>query len=378
MNHRRSVDPAASWGVFAALNVSAVFERQPVNRDSPIDRRVRRQGDNQSPYVGTGIRRTALLTSVLPDRSKAPAYAALAAVCFFWGTTYLGIRIAIESMPPAVLVCVRYFLSGYILLLAARFSGAHLPRGRELLANAISGVLVLGIGNGALAYAELIIPSGLASLFITISPFWYVIFEALLPGGVPLHAPTILGMVVGFSGSALLFVPGILVSGLGSHTFLGFLILQVGSIAWCLGSIYQRRQPAKAHPVVTGAVQQLASSFASLPVALLTAPRHLTITSRSMWALCYLVVFGSIVGYSAFAYSIARLPVALVSIYPYVNSVVAVALGWMFFREPFGPRELLAMTIIFGGVAIVKWQTSKAEQQRALAEPARISSDSRL
>ncbi len=293
------------------------------------------------------------------------AYAALAAVCVFWGTTYLGIRISIESVPPAMLITVRYFLSGAILLIAARLTGAHLPRGRELLHNAISGLLILGVGNGALAYAELIVPSGLASLMITISPFWYVIFEAALPGGVKIHAPTVLGMVVGFAGTALLFLPGAS-GGFNRQTLVGFLILQIGCIGWCLGSIYQRRQATRAHPIVTGAVQQLACSVGFAPVALFTMPRHIAVTERSMWAVIYLVVFGSIIGYSAFAFAIARLPVAIVSIYPYVNSVVAVALGWLFYREPFGPREFAAMVIIFAGVGIVKWQTSRVERKNAV------------
>src|ERR1700733_4803234 len=110
------------------------------------------------------------------------AYLALAAVCIFWGTTYLGIRMALESFPPAVLVALRYFISGGILLIAAKLTGAHLPRGRELWATALSGALVIGVGNGALAYAEEWVPSGLASLIITMSPFWFVIFETLLPG----------------------------------------------------------------------------------------------------------------------------------------------------------------------------------------------------
>ena len=295
------------------------------------------------------------------------AYTALAAVCFFWGTTYLGIRIAIESLTPALLIAVRFLLSGSILLIAARLSGAHLPRGRELLHNALSGVLILGIGNGALAYAEQLIPSGLASLVITISPFWYVIFEAVLPGGVKIHAPTVLGMIVGFAGSALLFLPGSTSAGLNGRTLAGFLILQVGCIGWCLGSIYQRRQATKAHPIVTGAVQQVASGLAFVPIALFTMPRHIAVSQRSAWAVVYLVIFGSIVGYSAFAFAIARLPVAIVSIYPYVNSAVAVALGWMFYREPFGPREFAAMAVIFSGVAIVKWQTARAELQSKAA-----------
>ncbi|MDQ6704496.1 MAG: EamA family transporter, partial [Acidobacteriota bacterium] len=141
----------------------------------------------------------------MPDIAALPArkaYLALAAVCFFWGTTYLGIRIALEAFPPAVLVSTRFLISGGIMVAVSLRRGAHLPRGRELAMASLCGVLILGIGNGALAYSELLIPSGLASLFITISPFWLIGIEALIAGGAPLHGPTILGMIAGFSGTA--------------------------------------------------------------------------------------------------------------------------------------------------------------------------------
>jgi drug/metabolite transporter (DMT)-like permease len=299
----------------------------------------------------------------MSSRSSAIAYVALAAVCFFWGTTYLGIRMSLESFPPAILIALRYLLSGGILLLAAKFQGAHIPRGRELWGTGLCGVLIIGVGNGALVWAEQLIPSGVASLIITVSPFWFVIFEALLPGGVKLHAPTIFGMVIGFAGTSLLFLPGLGSSGFSPNMLAGFLILQVGCMAWCLGSILQRRLTTQAHPVVTGAVQQLASSLAFMPLALWIPHAPIVLHRRAVWAVAYLVVFGSIVGYSAFAYSIAKLPVAIVSIYPYVNSIVAVALGWLFYREQFGRREFLAMVIVFLGVGIVKWQTAKVERR---------------
>src|SRR4051812_45577817 len=126
----------------------------------------------------------------MPRRASLSAYLALVAVSFFWGTTYLGIRISIETLPPAFVVCARFLLSGSILLLIAQLKGAHVPRGRELWVASATGVLILGVGNAAAVYAEEIIPSGLASLFITISPFWLVGFEAMM-GGERLHAPTI-------------------------------------------------------------------------------------------------------------------------------------------------------------------------------------------
>ncbi len=128
-------------------------------------------------------------------------YLALVAVCFFWGTTYLGIRMALETFPPMLLVCVRYIISGSLLLGFARVRGLYLPEGKDLAWACFSGLLTLGIGNGALVASETRIASGLAGLIVTISPFWMVGVEALLPGGERLHAPTIGGMAVGLAGA---------------------------------------------------------------------------------------------------------------------------------------------------------------------------------
>lgn len=285
-------------------------------------------------------------------------------MCFFWGTTYLGIRMALESFPPLVLVSTRFILSGSILVAAALARGARLPRGRDLLIAALSGILILGIGNGCLTFAELLIPSGLAGLISTLSPFWLVGIEAAMPGGERLHAPTIFGMIVGFGGVALLLSGEVGGGVFGRAAWTGFLLLQVGMVAWTGGSLYQRRQRADAHPIVVGAVQQLFSGLAVLPLAIVSGNHHVAWSARGVVALFYLVTFGSIVGYSAYAYALDRLPVAVVSVYPYVNSVVAVALGWLFYREPFGTREAAAMLVIFAGVGLVKWQSGKAALAR--------------
>ena len=261
---------------------------------------------------------------------------------------------SLETFPPLQLLCLRYLLSGSLLLLFAKSRGLYLPRGRELAAACFSGFLTLGIGNGALVFSEVLIPSGIAGLILSISPFWMVGAEALLPGGERLHAPTMGGMAVGLAGAALLFMPDAHTHAIDRNLLNGFLMLQVGMVGWSFGSIYQRRKAGKAHPIVAGGVQQLAAALILLPfaAAIPQAPVHWSV--RGVTALLYLVVFGSLVGYSAYVYAMDRLPVALVSIYPYANAVVAVFLGWLFYREPFGRREFLAMAIIFAGVAIVK------------------------
>jgi drug/metabolite transporter (DMT)-like permease len=295
-------------------------------------------------------------------------YLALVAVCFFWGTTYLGIRMSLESFAPFQLVAIRYLLSGGLLLLFAKARGLHVPRGRDLLSASVSGVITLGIGNTALVVAETMIPSGIAGLIITISPFWLVGVEALLPGGARLHAPTIGGMAVGLLGALLLFTPEPGSSTAFDHAFMvGFLVLQLGMAGWSFGSILQRRRPGKAHPVIAGGVQQLATGVALTPIALLAHEHPIQWSTRGVLALLYLVFFGSLVGYSAYIYSMDRLPVAIVSVYPYVNAVVAVALGWLFYREPFGLREAAAMIVIFASVGVVKRYTLKPSAPKPAA-----------
>lgn len=281
-------------------------------------------------------------------------YVALVAVCFFWGTTYLGIRMSLETFPPLTLVAVRYLISGTLTLAFAWYRGLYIPRGKELAAACVAGLGTLTIGNGALVISETLIPSGMAGLIVAMSPFWMVGVEALLPGGESLHAPTIGAMALGLAGAALLVTPGSGPQGAGHSLLIGFLVLQIGMAGWSFGSIYQRRNAGKAHPVVAGGIHQLAAALAMVPFALLVPHQPLHWSTRGVGALLYLVVFGSLVGYSAFVYAMDRLPVAVVSIYPYVNAVVAVTLGWLFYREPFGLRESVAMLVIFAAVALVK------------------------
>ena len=210
---------------------------------------------------------------------------------------------------------------------------ARIPSGRELWFTALFGVIIIGIGNGCLAFAELWVPSGLAALFITTSPFWMIGMEALIPGGERLHAPTILGLLVGLAGSILLVAPSAIQEGFNGPLLRGFLILQLGCCGWALGSILQRRHTTKAHPVVSGAVQQLATGLVYLVPALLARPHPLAWSGRSVGAVFYLAICGSIIGYSAYIYALSQLPVSVVSIYSYINPIIAVLLGWRFYRE---------------------------------------------
>ncbi|MBL8239075.1 MAG: EamA family transporter [Bryobacterales bacterium] len=285
-------------------------------------------------------------------------YAALIAICFFWGTTYLGIRMALESFPPLLLVALRFLLSGTVLLAWARWKGWTMPGGWELVRTCLFGLMLLGVANGCLTFAETWIPSSLAALFLTTAPFWLVGLEALMPNGERLTATVVAGLALGLAGVVILVMPGSGTLVMGPNLWKGFLVLQVGSFFWNAGSIFQRRWRAKTHPLLTGAVQQLAAGVVYLAATLVVPERPVTLSANGVAGLLWLVTFGSIVGYSAYIYALETLPVSLVSIYTFINPVVAVALGKLFYDEPFGRKEITAMVIIFAGVLIVKARTA--------------------
>ena len=276
-------------------------------------------------------------------------------MCVLWGTTYLGIRIAVETIPPLYMISVRYIISGAVLLVAAALGGAKLPRGRELLYTAICGIICIGIGNGFLAIVEKWLPSGLAALFYATSPFWMVGIDASLPHGKRPRISTVAGLFVGVAGVIYLVLPVARGEGLTGSTIAGFLLLQISGIGWALGSLLQKRVKTQTVPFISGAVQQFAAGLAvGLPALIFEKPPH-AVSLRSELAVVYLVVFGSIVGFSSFIYCLVRLPVAIVSIYTFANPIVAVWLGWLILGEPLGYRELTAMLIILGGIALVRW-----------------------
>jgi drug/metabolite transporter (DMT)-like permease len=281
------------------------------------------------------------------------AYGALAAVCWLWGTTYLAIRMANESLPVAFFLATRFLLSGGALLAICAARGSRLPRGRELADTVLAGVLTLGVGNGCLILSEHYIPSGIAALFVATTPFWMVGVESLFPAGERIGLRSLAGLLVGFAGCALLVAPEVGRLGFSSHYWKGFLALQVGALGWSFGSIYNRNRPRTVHAFVNGAVQQLGAGLSSLPLAL-AGDWPAAWTARSTAAFFYLVIFGSIIGFSAYVYALDHLPVAVATLYSYINPVVAVWLGWLVYREPFGAREAAAMAVIFLGVGLVK------------------------
>jgi drug/metabolite transporter (DMT)-like permease len=295
------------------------------------------------------------------------AYAALAAVCFFWGTVYLGFRIAVEDFGVPILMGVRFFSAGAVTLLVARAVKAKMPSAREFLVTAFYGIIILGLGIGTLAFAVQWIPSGLVAILNTTSPFWMVGVETLLPGGDRPNFPTIGGMLVGLAGTLLLVAPDAMQQGFGGAIVFSFLILQLGCGGFALGSILERRHATTTHPIVNGAVQELATGFVFLIPALLLPHAPVHWTGRGVTAILYLIVFGGIVAYSSYLYAMKHLPVSLVSIFTYVNPVVALVVGSLLYSERLKPRYVVSMAIIFAGVLIVNRYSRRERRSAGIA-----------
>lgn len=292
----------------------------------------------------------------MKGREKFAPYAAWLAVCFFWGTTYLAIRVGLETLPPMLFAGIRFLIAGGLVFAFMRlWRGARLPRGREWLDLSVVGLMLLGVGNGIVVWAEQWVPSGLTALLVATGPFWVAGFELRHKDGERTSLRAVAGMLIGFAGLALLVAPALFGASLSGHYLLGVIALQIGCASWSGGSVYAKRHHAGVHPMMNSAVQMLVAGLALTLVGTVTGEwTNLRFSARSVSALAYLIVFGSIVAYGSYTYAMQKLPLSLVSTYSYINPLIAVLLGWMILSEPLGWREVMATAIILGGVALVK------------------------
>ncbi|HEY8490054.1 MAG TPA: EamA family transporter [Dehalococcoidia bacterium] len=285
--------------------------------------------------------------------------AAFAAVYLIWGSTYLGIRFAIETLPPFSMASVRFLVAGLVLYLWARASGADRPSGRHWLTAAVAGGLLLAGGNGGVVWAEQRVPSGLAALLVATVPLWMAVLEWARPGGTRPRAGVAVGVALGLGGVALLAGPGELAGGARPDP-LGTAVLLLASLSWAAGSVYLRRAPLpRSQALATG--MEMVAGGALLGLAALAAgePGGLDLggaSLRSWLALAYLVIFGSLVGFTAYTWLLKATTAARASTYAFVNPVVAVFLGWALAGEPVTARTLLAAAAILGAVGLITWQ----------------------
>ena len=290
---------------------------------------------------------------------KTKLWIALLALYIVWGSTYLAIRFSVETIPPFLHAALRFLVSGAILFVWRRAAGDAIPTIGNWKSTAIVGTLLLLGGNGLVALAEKTVPSGIAALMISTSPFWLVLFESLRAKGTKPTWLSILGLVIGFGGVFLLIGPSeITGSGQKFDTF-GTILLLIAPILWSSGSIYARGADMPKSTLLSTGMQMLAGSVSLFIVSVATGELNGfsfgEVSMRSWWGLIYLITFGSLVGFVAYGWLIHNAPVSLFSTYAYVNPVVAVFLGWLFAGEVLNARMAVASAIIIGSVILINY-----------------------
>ena len=266
------------------------------------------------------------------DRQRRLAYLAWCAVCLIWGTTYLGIRISLESMPPALMGGIRWTIAGALLALYLVARGEKLPPPSRWGSIALLGFLLLGLGNGGVVFAEQWITSGLAAVLVATSPFWMATVEACLPDGERLRARVMAGLLIGFGGIVVLVWPELTPGAAGNRQFVaGVIAIQIAALGWALGSSYSRRHARHDNVLATTAYQMLAGGLILTAAGTFRGEwSDLFFTVRTATALAYLSTIGAIGGFVAYTYALRHLPVSFVALYAYVNPVIAVGLGVLF------------------------------------------------
>jgi drug/metabolite transporter (DMT)-like permease len=319
----------------------------------------------------------------VPER-EAPAgrvVLAFAAIYVLWGSTYLGIKYAVETIPPFLMAGTRHLTAGLALYAWNRARGEPRPRARDWGVAAIIGALMLFGGNGLVSWAERRVPSGLAALIVASVPIWMTVLEALQKRRAP-RAAVIAGLVVGLLALGFLVVPGRL-SGGGHVDPLGAAALLTASLSWAAGSLYSRRAKLPVSTFLAIAMEMIAGGAVLWAVGLGVGEagglRLAAVSTKSLVALAYLVVFGSLAGFSAYMWLLKVTTPARVSTYAYVNPVVAVLLGWAVAGEAVTLRVGLAAAGIVGAVAIIirfggnrKEKKEVAREVAPAEEPARL------
>jgi len=292
---------------------------------------------------------------------KGKALIAYLIVCVFWGSTYLAIKVGVTELPPFLFAGLRFLVAGLILLAVARALGDPLPRKSDWRTLAIVGLLLLAGGNAFVVWSEQYVASGIASIFVVTVAMWTALFDAIIPGGSSeLNWRVVAGLLLGFLGTLLLV--GASPAELLAADKRGPLALTMASASWSLGTVYAKRHPTQASPYMGAAFQMIVGGGAVALVGTMLgewASWHLS--TRGIGAIAYLVIFGSILGYSAYSYALRHASATIVGTYAYVNPVIAVLLGWLLLHEPVGSRTFIAMGMIL--VAVV-WIQFSLKQRR--------------
>ena len=301
---------------------------------------------------------------------KSKIWFALITLYIVWGSTYLGIKVAIETIPPFFQGALRFLISGLIILIWQKSSGQAMPTRKQWFSTFIIGTLLLLGGNGLVSWAEQFIPSGIAALIIATVPLWLVIMEAVRPGGIKPTWQAIVGLVIGFVGIFILAGPAEISGSKTNLDTFGVVALLFATLLWALGSIYSKSADLPKASMVTTGAEMLMGSIGLMVVSLLTGELHgwdpTGISARSIGGVIYLILIGSIAGFGSYIWLLQNAPISLVATYAYVNPIVAVILGYLFANEPLEPRTWIAAAIIIGAVIFINSKGKPKVQKEAI------------
>ena len=292
-----------------------------------------------------------------PTRTSTLVIIAFGLVYVVWGSTYLAIRVGIESFPPLLLAGSRHLLTGLILYPILRWKSGLRPTAAHWRMSLITGFLLLGVGNGGVCLAERTVPSGVTALLVATVSLWMVIVDWLRPGGTRPGARVIAGLLLGFAGLALLVGPKN-IGGAGRIDPFGVGLLIIASLAWASGSVYSKHSGGLSGSPLMGVAMQSLAGGASLWIAGMLSGEvralHLSAISVRSWvALGYLIAFGSMVGFTAYIYILKKSTATRVATYAFVNPVVALFLGWLLVGESINLRTVVAAAVILTAVLLV-------------------------
>jgi drug/metabolite transporter (DMT)-like permease len=318
---------------------------------------------NQAPVVLEGA------VSPVASSSAARTHRFIVVLCFLsiyfiWGSTYLAIRYAVETIPSLYTAGIRHFTAGAILLLWCLAKRLR-PTWQQIRASIIIGTFFFLIGHGTLHWAEQKVPSGLASLLIASEPIWVFLLSAVAAKQWRLNSTLVAGVFLGFGGVGLLMGRSALTS--GSGVFLGSFVILLGAFSWAVGVVYSRRSHLSGHPLLLSALSLLAGSLQLLLAGTLAREyRGFALSSvslRSWLALAYLVLFGSVVAFTAYNWLLEHYSPTLVAAHTYVNPIVAVLLGWLLAGEVVTVNVLLSSALVIGAVMLVDRGTARLPQR---------------
>jgi len=304
-------------------------------------------------------------------------WAALIAIYLIWGSTYLAIRFAVETLPPFLMGGVRFLFAGAVLYAWRRIRGDAPPTVRQWRSAAIVGGFLLVGGHGGVVWAEQRVVSSVAALLCSTLPLWVVLIDALRPGGRRPGWAAVVGVLVGFAGVVMLIWPATSSGSVGSVDLAGAAALTVASLLWAIGSLYSRSAPLPSSPLLATSMEMLTGGAGLLLLGTLSGEWGRlnlgAVLARSLWGLAYLIVFGSWIAFTAYTWLLRVAPTPLVSTYAYVNPLVALLLGHFLAGDPLTARSLIAAAIIVASVALItalQPTASKSKTRRPEFAPA--------